>query len=261
MTSDDLATVNGEIKAILDAPHGTPTAKLIAVFEACGITDTKVIAAKIGITERAVRKAKSTPPVRNHSSDAGTTVPEPEFRGGTTVPEKRNHSSEISEPQFRGKKEVSPHTPLQERNNYHLVESSPSTTDRARDAGKGFWTTTLNPSGQQGHAGVSFANGSVQLHNGTRQRWLDQFDGDAKRLDLALIEIAGQIQPNSGRPISVQVEALLARKAGDKLDRDRRYASAARSSARTTAPNPTKRTVSQILAEKRAAEAAAEGRA
>lgn len=106
MTCDDLATVNGQIKAVLRAKHQTPTAKLIAVFEAAGITDAKEIAECIGITERGVRKA------RNSSSEKGTTVPEPQFRCGTPVPEERNHSSENAEPQFRGKERVSPHTPL-----------------------------------------------------------------------------------------------------------------------------------------------------
>lgn len=241
MTCDDLATVNGQIKAVLRAKHQTPTAKLIAVFEAAGITDAKEIAECIGITERGVRKA------RNSSSEKGTTVPEPQFRCGTPVPEERNHSSENAEPQFRGKERVSPHTPFPKEITSHLVESSSTTSGRARAAGKGFWTTTLNPSGQQGHAGVTFENGHLQLNNGTRQRWLDQFDGDVQRLDLALIEIAGQIQPNSGRPISVQVESLLARKAGDKRDRDRRYAKAVEQSPRADR-KPKKSTMDALYA-------------
>lgn len=84
---------------------------------------------------------------------------------------------------------------------------------------------------------ASFENGQITLHNGLRQFWLDKFDGDAERLDLALMQAAGYIQPHSRKPIEAQVGAQLARAAADKLDRDKRYAAASRrGSGRTAAP-------------------------
>lgn len=84
---------------------------------------------------------------------------------------------------------------------------------------------------------ASFENGQITLHNGLRQFWLDKFDGDAERLDLALIQAAGYIQPHSRKPIEAQVGAQLARAVADKIDRDKRYAAAARrGSGRTAAP-------------------------
>jgi hypothetical protein len=85
----NLVTLQGEIKAIVNECTGTPTAKLIALLNAAGITKASEIASLIGLSERAIWKAKA-----NHSS--GTTVQselqdtEPEF---TTEPQDMNHSS------------------------------------------------------------------------------------------------------------------------------------------------------------------------
>lgn len=97
----NLDEVRGEIKAIVEACQGTPTAKLIAVLAAAGITKSAEVAALIGISERAVRKAKAELQDRGNYSSGGTTVPEKaelQFRaelqdrsyssgGGTTVPD------------------------------------------------------------------------------------------------------------------------------------------------------------------------------
>lgn len=69
-------------------------------------------------------------------------------------------------------------------------------------------------------------DGSIHLVSGTRQFWLDQFGGDEARLDLALIETSGRVQPNSATSIKLQVERALARIAGEKHDKDQRYAAA-----------------------------------
>jgi uncharacterized protein YdaU (DUF1376 family) len=75
-------------------------------------------------------------------------------------------------------------------------------------------------------ADVSFDGRTIELINGERKYWLDKF-GDNERLDLALIQAAGYILPNSRQPLAKQVRAQLARAAGDKIDRDQRYAAAA----------------------------------
>lgn len=86
----NLVNVKGEIKAAVEACTGTPTAKLIALLNASGITKAAEIAALLGISDRAVRKAKAELQNRNHSS-GGTTVPELQDRA---EPQFRNHSSE-----------------------------------------------------------------------------------------------------------------------------------------------------------------------
>lgn len=76
------------------------------------------------------------------------------------------------------------------------------------------------------HANVSLLDGNLILHNGYRTLWLDRFDGDAKRLDLALAETAATLQPRSRQPLEAQVARKLAAIAGDRHDRDARYAAA-----------------------------------
>ncbi len=82
-----------EIKSILANSTGNPTRKVIALLAAIGVTKTSDVAAILGITDRAVRKAKAEPEFRNRSSDernlssgSGTTVPEPEFRSKKEIP-------------------------------------------------------------------------------------------------------------------------------------------------------------------------------
>lgn len=93
----NLVSVSDEIKAVVASCTGTPTAKLIALLEAAGITKAADVAEAIGISDRAVRKAKAELRDRNHSS-SGTTVPELQDRvelqdrnsgseSGTTVPD------------------------------------------------------------------------------------------------------------------------------------------------------------------------------
>lgn len=72
---------------------------------------------------------------------------------------------------------------------------------------------------------ITFENGRLELKNGLRQFWLEKF-GDEELLDLALIQAAGYVQPNSMKPLEAQVSAQLARKIADKRDKDARYAKA-----------------------------------
>lgn len=98
----------------------------------------------------------------------------------------------------------------------------------------------------------------IVLSAATRATWLERFDGNAECLDLALIEARGCVQPNArAHPLAVQVEKQLARIVRDKRDRDARYAKAAGSRKGSSAPG--KRTVSDVLRERREAAAAAGG--
>jgi hypothetical protein len=88
------------------------------------------------------------------------------------------------------------------------------------------------------------SDGSVTLINGTRQRWLETFGNDARRLDLALIQIAGNLQTNSRQPIKAQVERLLAQQAANRIDGDRRYREA--QERRDEAKKPPKVTMANL---------------
>lgn len=88
------------------------------------------------------------------------------------------------------------------------LKKEPSLNPHARESGSSYWKKALNP--QADHGVELLEDGRLQLVNGTRAEWLDQFGGDAKALDLALIETAGQIQPSSNVPLKLQVERKLA---------------------------------------------------
>ena len=88
---------------------GTPTAKLIAVLIAHGVTSNAAIAEIVGISDRAVRK------VRNHSSGTtvptGTPGPELQDRSGTPGPktelQDRNSSSALARAYKESPSEIS----------------------------------------------------------------------------------------------------------------------------------------------------------
>lgn len=88
-----------------------------------------------------------------------------------------------------------------------------------KSGGNAFWKNVINPP----HSDYVFDGGKLTLLNGTRSEWLVQFGEDARRLDLALKEVAAQVQPNGSKPLEVQVEAALSRIAGRKLDSAENY--------------------------------------
>ena len=90
------------------------------------------------------------------------------------------------------------------------------------------------------HDDVVLRGGRIDLLNGARAFWIGQFEGNEGDLNLALIEAAGSIQPNSKQPVKLQVERILARKCSDRRERDRRYAKAVKD-RESKAAEPTKR--------------------
>lgn len=78
----------GNIKAELETNHEglTALAQLVAVYTSAGIISAAELSKRTGYSERAIRKAKAELGCRNPGA-AGTTVPEPEFRDGTPVPQ------------------------------------------------------------------------------------------------------------------------------------------------------------------------------
>lgn len=100
------------------------------------------------------------------------------------------------------------------------------------------------------HETVRIEAGAVVLVNGTRAEWLARFGGDAEGLDLALIQVAGQIQPNSrSHSVEQQANRHLARIVQERRDRDRRYRDVAAQNAAKGNAKPTKRTLSDVLRE------------
>ena len=106
-------------------------------------------------------------------------------------------------------------------------QEGPRAHSRKAKPAVSYWQQALNPSASEG---IEFVDGQLTLVNGVKADWLKRFGNDEERLDLALKEVAPFIQPNSNKPIITQVEGKLAKIAGEKLDRDQRYAKAAKPS-------------------------------
>ena len=92
------------------------------------------------------------------------------------------------------------------------------------------WNTAFDQPAENHEGVIRTESGCIQLVNGTHLRWLERF-GSPARLDLALIEIAGDINPGSRKPLAADVEARLARKVAEKIDKDERYQAAVASNA------------------------------
>lgn len=75
---------------------------------------------------------------------------------------------------------------------------------------------------------VTYVGGELLLHASCKSYWLAEFGGSEKRLELALKQAAGWIRTNRGPSLSVQVASQLAKQIADKLERDERYAAAAK---------------------------------
>lgn len=67
------------------------------------------------------------------------------------------------------------------------------------------------------------ATGVLQLVNGKRAFWLEQFSGDEDALNLALIQAAAYVRPNGVHGIGTQVQAQLAKHVAGMKERQKRY--------------------------------------
>jgi hypothetical protein len=189
-----------------------------------GVTDTKEIAAIIGVGDRAVQKVRKA-----NSSSANSETPNHSSR--TTVrnePQDASHSSE-PEPQFVSEPRVCARleTPSGLVISKLVSEESPPSPSVAQPVTD--WRSAFGADDQ--NHGVEFSQGRLTLVNGTRAFWVEQFGGDETALNLALIEAAGSIQRNSNSGLKAQVERKLANIARDTRERDKRYASAVKSKA------------------------------
>lgn len=136
----------------------------------------------------------------------------------------RRDRAEI-DPRSSADVETIPHTTDRENNDLDKASPSPSPSPKENNP----LTPFADP-----YDRCSFEDGEIVLRNGLRAYWLDRFGGDEIRLDLALKQAAGYVQENSRKPLEAQVGAQLGRIAGEKHDRDQRYAAAAKKPDRPT---------------------------
>lgn len=228
-----LADVRDQIKAIAASVDGSASARFLAVLEAAGITDTATLAQVLNILPRQVRRLRST-------KDGGLSGPVAvlEDRGevledrpsGPTGPE----SGLLGPPEPRACAGITTRATKDflRKESIQIVKQDPPLVPQG---GK---TDDLQPTYDR----VQYANGRLTLFNGLKAFWLEKFDNDEERLELALVQAAGFVQPNSTRPLEAQVSSQLARSAADKLDRDKRYAAAAKASGKP--PKSTEKPIS-----------------
>ena len=177
------------------------------------------------------KAAKQTAPVKTHPSEAGDIQNQsnPPEQGETEeptrlkrAPSKEGHPSEAgaTHPPKAGTYPVS----------IRPKEKNPLFSPKAGNELQNFWQ------GAFGSSDVLLEQGKITLVNGFKIRWLDEFGGSEKDLDLALTQAAQYIQPNGQRPLEVQVSSQLARIVREKRDKDARYAAAATKSAVKSKP-------------------------
>lgn len=202
-----------QIKAVLAGLQQfkiTSTARIVALLAACGVTKVSEVSALSGVCERMVRKAMKELDAakRNQSSEDGTRVPEPGFRKG-------NQGSENVEPEFRPRvrapaRKESP-SGISYSEEGKLPPFTPQSVKQRPSAGKksgsDYWASAMNPEAFDG--GVRLDGNRIVLTGETYDRWFAHF-GD--KLELVLIDVFGWVQPNSSRPLNIQVESQLARR-------------------------------------------------
>lgn len=173
---------------------GTPTAKLIAILQAQGITDSKELAEIIGVGVRAVQLAKQV-----------------------------SQRSILREAGFAKTKQVSPSEAGFAKQDSSLARAN---KESLRDSSyQEVKIIPLTPKAEPTDR-VRLSAGTIELCSDLRKFWLTEFDGDERRLRLALVEVGGRVQVNSSRPLEAQVSSQLARIVADKADKDRRYTAA-----------------------------------
>lgn len=94
------------------------------------------------------------------------------------------------------------------------------------------WQTAFSTSTD--HAGIEIdRSGRLVLVNGTHAEWLAKFDGDAEALALALTEVQPELNPRSGKSLTAQVLAKLARIVRQSREQTKRYERAAKAPRRS----------------------------
>lgn len=206
-----------------------PTAKLVAfVMRSTRIIDTKVLAQITGLSMRVVQKSKNEyATARDEAGELGFA--------------ERSECSERSEPGFANRTNPANQDSLSPAPRVHAPAQMESPSEIVTpEVGKippfapkpDFWGRP-----PEGEKDAFFDGSDLILTEAERADWLVKF-GDDQRLDLALVQAVAFVQPNSRRPLLVQVRAQLARAAVDKIDRDQRYAKAASAKPTASAARP-----------------------
>lgn len=142
----------------------------------------------------------------------------------TTGSEVITGGDETSPPAVKNTSPPAVHSNLANKpSNYnHLARTSAPAHTRG---GQSYWSQAISGTPDADRIEIR-PDGSVSLVGAERADWLERFEGDADRLDLAVMEI--HIQANSLISPLVQARKQLARIAGQKRDGDRRYKAAAK---------------------------------
>lgn len=211
------------------------TAKLIAILEASGVVDRAEI-------ER-ITECKASTVRENVRALRIAGNPSPESDGNPSAMEIQRQKSITSDGNPSHRQKSSAGNPSNDVQRWNSIASpargvvpNPTTVEVGNTLTKSPtpippYSPPLvpSPSRKCDPDGVTWDANSktILLDDGNRAFWLDLFEGDAARLDLALIEAAGSIQPNSRQLLALQVGRSLSRIVADRKDRDRRYANAA----------------------------------
>lgn len=172
-------------------------------------------------------------PVRSNrtSSESGTAEPYQFGQSGTVKQDRSDRTSTVEPYQSRGRTHARKESPSGILSTLE-VKNPPKPPVGASDDLK---KTNVKPvdsfsvlfADPHLNEGIEVVDGSVRLVNGTRAEWLKRFGGDEEALDLAVMEAAGGLQPNSKKPIKPQIERVLAKIVRESRDKDKRYAKAA----------------------------------
>ena len=210
----------GEIKATLQKLTDvkcSPTARLVAVLATCGITDTAEVASLIGRSVRMVQIA------RNELRETHCVDAKPIAQNATNFAKPIAENETHCAPRVHARAQMESPSEI----NIPKVGKIPPFTPKPD-----FWGRPAEL-----EKDVHFDGSNLILSEAERADWLPKF-GDAERLDLALMQAAAFVQVNSRRPMLAQVRAQLARSAGEKIDRDQRYAAAAKAKPTAQAARP-----------------------
>ena len=104
-----------------------------------------------------------------------------------------------------------------------ITPFSPQTNEKVeKENSRNAWSK-LTKQSSEGPEFAEFIDGRIVLSQPLADFWLPKFDGDAERLDLALIQAVPYVQENSSRSVTAQVNCQLAQNASRKRDGDKRF--------------------------------------
>lgn len=181
-------------------------AKILAAYMKCsGITDAKQLASDLDIPIRTIQRLKlECATCANDAIYGASKTPVAPDMAAPVAPNAPDMAFSDSAHRARANKELP-----SEVSSYQEVKIIP-----------------LTPKTEVVERVRLTADGTIEFCSDLRKFWLNEFEGNERRLRLALVEVRGRIQANSSRPLEAQVSSQLARIVADKADKDQRYSSA-----------------------------------